>query len=390
MSGVLGRMGSGPRRRMAAVAVLAALLAACFAWPAAAHAADGRIMGEVNVKAPGDAAWARGTDAFPSQWVDWRVRIYLPSGVQRYGAVDVRAEVFSDSIAEVDASSIRASVAGADVAPAAVDFPDGGAAGFTVELEDVYSAEGAYDGCEAAVEFKARGSGARDHAGRICSTCSATLSFAAGGEGGARGNATVTGGNCYSYTLSIGAVDAATGEALPGAAYAVRVLSNAGDPSLAGKYVGAGGTLSDDPVEVADAGGGKALVDGVDGGTYSVEQVVAPAGHSAAPAFELEVRPTVNAAKGLVSALEAVASGEASVESTSTVTGEVDVAVPSGAGLALPVTGAAGRPMLEAGPAALAGAAALAFSLAAAGVRRRVPGTRQRTGRAGGGGPMGP
>lgn len=238
-----------------------------------------------------------------------------------------------------------------------------------MELADVYAADGSYDGCEAAVLFRARGSGGRDGAGRICSSCGATLYYTAGG-GAARGNATVTGGRCYSYTLSLAAVDASTGEELGGAAYTVRVKSHAGDPSLVGKYVGADGALSDGPVEIADSGGGRALVNGVDGGTYTVEQVVAPAGHAAAPAFDLEVSPAIDAAKGLVSALEADASGMASVESASTVTGTVEVAVPSDAALALPVTGMAGDPAALRAAACAALAALAGFAWRA---RRRPP-----------------
>ena len=118
----------------------------------------------------------------------------------------------------------------------------------------------------------------------------------------------------YSYNLSVGKVDKATGDGLAGAK--ITVLSKA-----TGKYVQADGSLGDAAHEFTTGKNGSFEVKGIDSGVYTLHETTPPANYEPWDAdIELTISATFNQTTGALTKLMATASG-----GEATKTNETDV-----------------------------------------------------------------
>lgn len=97
----------------------------------------------------------------------------------------------------------------------------------------------------------------------------------------------------YTYGLKVNKVDLGTERALNGAKFTIMVKS-ADNKDAEGKYVQSDGKLGNDPYQFETTVDGTFTVKGLDTGTYTVEEVVAPQGdYTTVEPFDFTIKPVL-------------------------------------------------------------------------------------------------
>lgn len=145
----------------------------------------------------------------------------------------------------------------------------------------------------------------------------------------------------YTYKLAIAKVDSTEPtKKLQGAEFTIQATG--ADEGTSTKYVQSDGTLGDTAYVFKTDVNGEISVKGLDAGTYTVSETMAPAGYNTVAPFTFTIDPTWN---DDATALEKVAvsdSSESVDSSFSTTSKQVELTVKDKAGHGLPLTGQAG------------------------------------------------
>ena len=97
----------------------------------------------------------------------------------------------------------------------------------------------------------------------------------------------------YTYGLKVNKVDLGTERPLNGAKFTIKVIS-ADNKDAEGKYVQSDGKLGNDPYQFETTDNGTFTVKGLDTGTYTVDEVVAPqGGYTTVKSFDFTIDPAL-------------------------------------------------------------------------------------------------
>ena len=145
----------------------------------------------------------------------------------------------------------------------------------------------------------------------------------------------------YTYKLAIAKVDSAEPtKKLQGAEFTIQATG--ADEGTSTKYVQSDGTLGDTAYVFKTDVNGEISVKGLDAGTYTVSETMAPAGYNTVAPFTFTIDPTWNDDATALEKVTVSDSSESVDSSFSTTSKQVELTVKDKAGHGLPLTGQAG------------------------------------------------
>lgn len=145
----------------------------------------------------------------------------------------------------------------------------------------------------------------------------------------------------YTYKLAIAKVDSTEPtKKLQGAEFTIQATG--ADEGTSTKYVQSDGTLGDTAYVFKTDVNGEISVKGLDAGTYTVSETMAPAGYNTVAPFTFTIDPTWNDDATALEKVTVSDSSESVDSSFSTTSKQVELTVKDKAGHGLPLTGQAG------------------------------------------------
>lgn len=145
----------------------------------------------------------------------------------------------------------------------------------------------------------------------------------------------------YTYKLAIAKVDSAEPtKKLQGAEFTIQATG--ADEGTSTKYVQSDGTLGDTAYVFKTDVNGEISVKGLDAGTYTVSETMAPAGYNTVAPFTFTIDPTWNDDATALEKVTVSDNSESVDSSFSTTSKQVELTVKDKAGHGLPLTGQAG------------------------------------------------
>lgn len=138
-----------------------------------------------------------------------------------------------------------------------------------------------------------------------------TLTYSNNPHSDGTGTTTPKTAKLFAYKLQLHKVDRTTEANLQGAKFTIKATGD--DDGSSTKYVQENGTLGDNAYEFTTDKDGNINVTGLDAGTYTVTETVAPAGYDKVGSFTFKIKPTYNDDEQTLTKLENVLTATDSV-----------------------------------------------------------------------------